>query len=146
MLLAATVMTGLTACGGGSSSGGGSGSASGGSGDGTFTASGKTLNVGVQSNIISIPTVYAEEKGYFDDLGLDVNLIMFPNGSPENEGLAAEQLDVASNGLASVYSTASGLCDWIAESDSGSITAKVYVRSGSPVKTNCSPSFLSPHN
>lgn len=86
MLLAATVMTGLTACGGGSSSGGGSGSASGGSGDGTFTASGKTLNVGVQSNIISIPTVYAEEKGYFDDLGLDVNLIMFPNGSPENEG------------------------------------------------------------
>ena len=122
MLLAATVMTGLTACGGGSSSGGGSGSASGGSGDGTFTASGKTLNVGVQSNIISIPTVYAEEKGYFDDLGLDVNLIMFPNGSPENEGLAAEQLDVASNGLASVYSTASGLCDWIAESDSGSIT------------------------
>lgn len=133
MLLAATVMTGLTACGGGSSSGGGSGSASGGSGDGTFTASGKTLNVGVQSNIISIPTVYAEEKGYFDDLGLDVNLIMFPNGSPENEGLAAEQLDVASNGLASVYSTASGLCDWIAESDSGSITAKVYVRSGSPV-------------
>lgn len=58
---------------------------------------------------------------------------MFPNGSPENEGLAAEQLDVASNGLASVYSTASGLCDWIAESDSGSITAKVYVRSGSPV-------------
>ena len=133
MLLAATVMTGLTACGGGSSSGGGSGSASGGSGDGTFTASGKTLNVGVQSNIISIPTVYAEEKGYFDDLGLDVNLIMFPNGSPENEGLAAEQLDVASNGLASVYSTASGLCDWIAESDSGSITAKVYVRKGSPV-------------
>ena len=133
MLLAATVMTGLTACGGGSSSGGGSGSASGGSGDGTFTASGKTLNVGVQSNIISIPTVYAEEKGYFDDLGLDVNLIMFPNGSPENEGLAVEQLDVASNGLASVYSTASGLCDWIAESDSGSITAKVYVRSGSPV-------------
>ena len=48
MLLAATVMTGLTACGGGSSSGGGSGSASGGSGDGTFTASGKTLNVGIR--------------------------------------------------------------------------------------------------
>ena len=45
MLLAATVMTGLTACGGGSSSGGGSGSAPGGSGDGTFTASGKTLYV-----------------------------------------------------------------------------------------------------
>ena len=93
-----------------------------------FVSSGKTLNVGVQSNIISIPTVYAYEHGYFADLGLDVNLIIFPNGSPENEGLAAEQLDVASNGLASVYSLASGICDWIGESDSGTITAYVYIR------------------
>lgn len=134
LLLTGVVLTSLAACGGsnGSSDGGDQG-ASQGSSDGTFTASGETLNVGVQSNIISIPTVYAEEKGYFDELGLDVNLIMFPNGSPENEGLAAEQLDVASNGLASVYSMASGLCDWIAESDSGSVTAKVYVRGDSPV-------------
>ena len=106
LLLTGAVLTSLAACGGGndSSNGGDDQSASQGSSDGTFTASGETLNVGVQSNIISIPTVYAEEKGYFDELGLDVNLIMFPNGSPENEGLAAEQLDVASNGLASVYS------------------------------------------
>lgn len=135
MLLAAALTTSLAAC---SSGGGGTDEnagdqASGGSSDGTFTASGETLNVGVQSNIISIPTVYAEEQGYFDELGLDVNLIMFPNGSPENEGLAAEQLDVASNGLASVYSMASGLCDWIAESDSGSVTVQVYVRPDSPV-------------
>ncbi len=98
------------------------------SGERVFTPSGKTLNVGVQSNIISIPTVYAAEKGYYEELGLDVNLIIFPNGSPENEGLAAEQLDVASNGLASVYSMASGLCDWIGESDSGSATLAVYMR------------------
>lgn len=97
-------------------------------GEKTFTPSGKTLNVGVQSNIISIPTYYAYENGYYEELGLDVNIVMFPNGSPENEGLAAEQLDVASNGLASVYSMASGLCDWIGESDSGSITAAVYMR------------------
>ena len=98
------------------------------SGERTFTASGETLNVGVQSNIISIPTVYAYEHGYYEELGLDVNLIMFPNGSPENEGLAAEQLDLASNGLASVYSMASGLCDWIGESDSGSSTLAIYMR------------------
>lgn len=97
-------------------------------GERTFTASGETLNVGVQSNIISIPTVYAYEHGYYEELGLDVNLIMFPNGSPENEGLAAEQLDLASNGLASVYSMASGLCDWIGESDSGSSTLFIYMR------------------
>ncbi len=96
--------------------------------DDDFTASGETLNVGVQSNIISIPTVYAEEQGYYEELGLDVNLIVFPNGSPENEGLAAEQLDVASNGLASVYSMASGLCDWIGESDNGSATLSIYMQ------------------
>jgi len=33
-----------------------------------LTPSGKTLMVGVQSSIISVPTVYAEEKGYFDEL------------------------------------------------------------------------------
>lgn len=136
MLLAAGMITSLAACGGDQSSDAAENTGaetSGESSDGTFTASGETLNVGVQSNIISIPTVYAEEQGYFDELGLDVNLIIFPNGSPENEGLAAEQLDVASNGLASVYSMASGLCDWIAESDSGSVTVQIYVRPDSPV-------------
>lgn len=135
LLLAGAVLTGLTACSGDSNGGSGDDAqgASQGASDGTFTASGETLNVGVQSSIISIPTVYAEEQGYFDELGLDVNLIVFPTGAPENEGLAAEQLDVASNGLASVYSMASGLCDWIAESDCGSITAKIYVRPDSPV-------------
>lgn len=135
MLLAAAVCASLTACGGNNddASENTDNSTSSESSDGTFTASGETLNVGVQSSIISIPTVYAEEQGYFDELGLDVNLIVFPTGAPENEGLAAEQLDIASNGLASVYSMASGLCDWIAESDCGSITAKIYVRPDSPV-------------
>lgn len=136
MLLAAVMAASLTACGDkGTDAPADNSQASSSSADGekTFTASGETLNVGVQSNIISIPTVYAEEKGYFDELGLDVNLIIFPTGAPENEGLAAEQLDVASNGLASVYSMASGLCDWIGESDSGSVTVKIYVRPDSPV-------------
>lgn len=133
LLLTGAVLTSLAACGGNDADQSDDQGASQGSSDGTFTASGETLNVGVQSSIISIPTVYAEEQGYFDELGLDVNLIVFPTGAPENEGLAAEQLDVASNGLASVYSMASGLCDWIAESDCGSITAKIYVRPDSPV-------------
>lgn len=132
-LLAGAMMVGLTACGnGGASSEKDSGSASG-SADGEFTASGETLNVGVQSSVISVPVVYAEQQGYYDELGLDVNTIVFPNGSPENEGLAAEQLDIASNGLASVYSLASGLCDWIGESDTGSTTVKIYARADSEI-------------
>lgn len=101
--------------------------------DKAFKASGKTLNVGVQSNVISVPVVYAQDRGYFKEAGLDVNLIVFPNGAPENEGLAAEQLDVASNGLASVYSMASGLCDWIGETDTGSATLGIYIKEDSPV-------------
>lgn len=132
LLLAGVVMIGMTACGNSSSKNETPAEKpaeqDSSTGEKTFTPSGKTLNVGVQSNIISIPTYYAYEQGYYEELGLDVNIVMFPNGSPENEGLAAEQLDVASNGLASVYSMASGLCDWIAESDSGSITAAVYMR------------------
>lgn len=135
MLLAAVMAASLTACGDqpkDSKTNGESQSTSE-NGEKIFTASGETLNVGVQTNVISVPTVYAEEKGYFDELGLDVNLIVFPTGAPENEGLAAEQLDVASNGLASVYPMASGLCDWIGESDCGSSTVKVYARADSPI-------------
>lgn len=135
--MAGAMVLALAACGNsGASSGKPAAStpaASAASGEKTFTASGKTLNVGVQSNVISVPVVYANEKGYFKDLGLDVNLIVFPNGSPENEGLAAEQLDVASNGLASVYSMASGLCDWIGETDCGSATLRIYAKADSPI-------------
>lgn len=136
MFLAAVMATSLTACGDkgtDAKTDNGQAQSTNEGGERTFTASGETLNVGVQTNIISVPTVYAEEKGYFDELGLDVNLIVFPTGAPENEGLAAEQLDVASNGLASVYPMASGLCDWIGESDCGSSTVKIYAREGSPI-------------
>lgn len=100
---------------------------------GSDQPSGKPLVVGVQSSIISVPTVYAKEKGYFKDLGLDVELVIFPNGSPENEGLAAEQLDIASNGLASVFSMASGLCAWVAETDTIGDSTWLYARPDNPV-------------
>lgn len=96
-------------------------------------SSSKPLVVGVQSSTISVPIVYAKKKGYFKSLGLDVELVVFPNGSPENEGLAAEQLDIASNGLASVFSMASGLCAWIAETDTIGESACIYARPDNPV-------------
>jgi len=126
LLLAGSMMFGLAACGdknGSSASGQNSSS----------EPSGEPLVVGVQSSIISVPTVYAEEKGYFDELGLDVELVMFPNGSPENEGLAAEQLDIASNGLASVFSMGSGLCAWVAETDTIGESTWIMARPDNPV-------------
>ena len=140
--LAGAVTMGLCACGGGSganSAGESSSSAStstaetSSSGEKSFTPSGETLNVGIQSSVISVPVAYAVAQGYYDEVGLDVNIIVFPNGAPENEGLAAEQLDVASNGLASVYSIASGVCDWIGETDCGTTVAKIYASPDSQI-------------
>ena len=138
--LIAGIMTAglLSGCGGGTDSSASAGDtpAPAGSTSGetaALTPSGKTLVVGVQSSIISVPTVYAEEKGYFDELGLDVELVIFPNGSPENEGLAAEQLDIASNGLASVFSMASGLCAWVAETDTIGDSTWIFARPDDPV-------------
>ena len=126
LLLAGSMMFGLAACGdknGSSASGKNSSS----------EPSGEPLVVGVQSSLISAPTVYAKEKGYFDELGLNVELVMFPNGSPENEGLAAEQLDIASNGLASVFPVSSGLCAFVAETDTIGKSTWIMARPDNPV-------------
>ncbi|MGE4548101.1 MAG: ABC transporter substrate-binding protein [Intestinibacillus sp.] len=132
-LLASVMMvTVLAGCGGGADTAGDK-PQDGGASASADKPSGKPLVVGVQSSIISVPTVYAKEKGYFDELGLDVQLVVFPNGSPENEGLAAEQLDIASNGLASVFSMASGLCAWVGETDTIGDSTWLYARPENPV-------------
>ena len=77
----------------------------------------KTLNVGTQANYIGAPAYYAMEKGYFEDAGLDVNLIIFDSGAPVNEALAAGEIDVGQSGFASIYSMTSGVCSWVMEID-----------------------------
>lgn len=77
----------------------------------------KTLNVGTQANYIGAPAYYAMEKGYFEDAGLDVNLIIFDSGAPVNEALAAGEIDVGQSGFASIYAMTSGVCSWVMEID-----------------------------
>lgn len=62
-----------------------------------------------------IPVLYAQEKGYFKDAGLDVNIELFATGAPINEAIAAKQIDVAVSGFASVYSLANADCSWVAD-------------------------------
>lgn len=90
------------------------------------------LRVAVQHNALSIPTVYAEEKGYFESVGLDVELFTFANGAEENKAIEQGDVDVASDGLASVYMLATGEFSWIGESDTGSSTVGVYIKKGAP--------------
>ena len=118
-LLAVSMMIGMTACGSDNSSAGNSAS-----GSSTETAksdnagsdsSYDVLNVGTMALTCGIPVLYAEEQGYFKDAGLNVNIEIFATGAPINEAIAANQIDVAVSGFASVYSLANADCSWVAD-------------------------------
>ncbi|MDD5016981.1 MAG: ABC transporter substrate-binding protein [Eubacteriales bacterium] len=75
---------------------------------------------------------YALEQGYFEDAGLNIETVMFSTGAPINEAFAAEEIDVAVSGLASVFSLAQGNATWIAEfNTTGGLG--LYVREGSDI-------------
>lgn len=75
----------------------------------------ETLNVGTQPVTVGFPVLYADEQGWFDEVGLDVNIVIFPTGAPINEAIAAGELDVACSGFASVYALANSDCSWLAD-------------------------------
>lgn len=77
--------------------------------------SGKTLRVGTMPLTVGIPVLYAQQEGYFEEAGLDVELNIFASGAPINEAIAADELDVAVSGFASVYSLANADCLWLAD-------------------------------
>ena len=91
-----------------------------------------TLNVGVLVRTVGLPAFYAQDKGWFEEAGLDVNLVIFPTGVPVNEAIAAKQIDIACSGFASIYSLASGGCSWIADINTTGGMG-VYARPDSPV-------------
>jgi len=99
---------------------------------GEIKGSGETLVVGVQPCSFCYPVVYASEKGYFKDAGLDVEYIVFENGASMNEGLAAKQLDVGVNGLATIYTVCGDVCDLIGESESVA-TGVIFARPDSDI-------------
>ncbi len=76
---------------------------------------GKKLVVGTMPLTVGVPVQYAYDNGYYEEEGLNVEIVIFSTGSPINEAFAAGQLDVAASGLASVYSLANGTASWIGE-------------------------------
>lgn len=97
-----------------------------------ITPSGETLVIGTMANSIGLPLHLAEEKGYFDEVGLDVDIEIFATGAPINEAMAAGELDVAVSGMASVYNLATGMYTYIGD---GVVTAGgecIYARADSP--------------
>ncbi len=155
VVLSAAMAASLTACGssggnaaasGGSSAGGaggsakeadanGAGSADGTDGAGKNASEYEVLNVGTMALTCGIPVLYAEEKGYFKDAGLNVNIELFATGAPINEAIAANQIDIAVSGFASVYSLANADCTWLADVNTTGGMG-LFARADSPVAQN----------
>lgn len=80
------------------------------------TASGETLVIGTLANWVGLPAWYAYEQGYFEEVGLDVELINFGSqGTLVNEAMAAGECDIAVSGMASVYALGTGMYSYIAD-------------------------------
>lgn len=95
-------------------------------------ASDEVLNVGCIIQSAGIPALYAEEMGWFEEAGLNINIITFATGAPVNEAIAAGEIDVACSGFASVYSLANADCVWLADINTTGGMG-LYAREGSSI-------------
>lgn len=107
----------LTACGGASEKTGGSS---------------EVLKVGVLPLTVGVPAQYAADQGWFEEEGLNVSLEYFATGAPVNEAIAANELDIACSGFASIYSLANADCVWLADVNTTGGMG-IYARKDSPV-------------
>ncbi len=100
----------------------------------TDEASGEktVVRVGTQAIMVGTPLDYALKNNMFDDTSIEVERILFPTGAPINEAFSAKQIDIALNGLATVYAVAAGDVTWVGEINIASGMA-VYVRPDSPI-------------
>ena len=106
--------------------------AAGGSKEVTEDGTGAVLRVGLLPLSVGVPVQYAADQGWFEEEGLNVELEYFATGAPVNEAIAAEELDVAASGFASVYSLANAGCVWLADINTTGGMG-IYAREGSPI-------------
>lgn len=139
LILAAAMAVGLTAC--GSSAAEGTSSNESGGGAEAAAPSGEELKVGTMALTMGVPVLYAQEKGYFEEAGLNVSIELFATGAPINEAIAAEQIDIAVSGFASVYSLANANCVWIADVNTTGGMG-LYARADSAIAQNAAENGL----
>lgn len=114
LVFSAIMALSLAACGGASSS---TAAASSNADGGTKTEakSYDKLIVGTMPLTVGVQVQYAMDKDYFEDAGLNVEIEYFATGAPINEAIAANEIDIACSGFASVYSLANAGCVWLAD-------------------------------
>ena len=79
-----------------------------GTGKNEFVSSGETIKFAMHPGNGAIAAYRAMNEGYFEELGLDIEIVMFQNGVLINEGFAADEVQIGINGFASAYSFATG--------------------------------------
>ena len=83
--------------------------------DSQTVGSTEPLRVGIMPSAVGAPVQYAQENGYFEEEGLTVETVIFLSCSPINEAIAAEELDVACSGAATIFSLATGQVKLLAD-------------------------------
>lgn len=92
----------------------------------------EVLRVGLLPFAGSVPAAYADDQGWFEEAGLNLQFDTFPTGAPMNEAFAASRIDVAIIGLAGVFAMASG--DATTVLDTNAVWGNgVYVHPDSPI-------------
>ena len=80
------------------------------------TASGKKVVIGTLANWVGLPAWYAYAEGYYEEVGLDVEIVNFGSqGTLVNEAMAADECDIAVSGMASVYALSTGMYTYIGD-------------------------------
>lgn len=80
------------------------------------TASGEKIVIGTLANWVGLPAWYAYVEGYYEEVGLDVEIVNFGSqGTLVNEAMAADECDIAVSGMASVYALSTGMYKYIGD-------------------------------
>ncbi|MFI3207612.1 MAG: ABC transporter substrate-binding protein [Eubacteriales bacterium] len=83
--------------------------------DVTYVASGETIYFAMHPGNGAVAAYLAIQNGYFEELGLDIEVVMFTNGVLINEGFAAGEVEVGINGFASAYAFATGEYEYLGD-------------------------------
>lgn len=96
-----------------------------------LTLSGKTFHVGGQLRQTSLYLYYARDMGLFEQAGLDIEIETFSSGMTINEALTAGELDMAANGMASVYILPTEMFAYVGDATINEGGQEMYCRSDS---------------
>lgn len=93
----------------------------------------RPLRVAVMPYILCASVNYADEQGWFEDEGMDLEFIMFPQGAAMNEALGAGLWDVAVTGGAAIFGAANFDAKFICDYQDGTGGNEIHVREDSPI-------------